>query len=74
MELVFSIFFDFFQFVFLKIINFQIIITRKLLIFDGDCINEISVEWKFIQLLLLHYDDILKFSPSSIHFFSTKNF
>ena len=59
---------------FLEIFNFQIHITWKLLIFDGKCINEIFVESKFIKLLLLHYDDILKFSSSSIHFFVTKNY
>ena len=74
MQSFFSIFFDFFQIFFLKLINFQIHITRKLLIFYGQYITEICVEFKFIQLLKLQYDNILKFYSSSIHFFVTKNF
>ena len=48
-------------------------ITRKLLIFDGRCISEIFVESKFTKPLLLHYDDILKFSSSIIHFIESEN-
>ena len=66
-------FFRFFPIFFSKNLNFQIDITRKLSIFDKQCINEICCEYKFIQLLLLHYDDILKFFSSIMYFTERKN-
>ena len=48
---IFIILFILMKYVFIQIINFQIHITRKLLIFDGQYINEICVEIKFIHLL-----------------------
>jgi len=70
---IFIILFILMKYVFIQIINFQIHITRKLLIFDGQYITEICVESKFIQLLLLHYNNILKFSSLIMYFTERKN-